>query len=257
MKIERIPLHLKGRLRNNDLHIIGSGPSISEDLLLSLKHKTTFVCNNFCQSGRIVCPSFSPKFICIGDPAYLEPSLADYGGDPSSFYARVFREYPGITILTSIDIGEFIYNKVKGLSDICGKIYTSPFAAHEPPCPAKYHFKLDQWLQPYQNILGMALQFAGYFGASNIYLHGFEHHPLLTYPPTSLKNYFYSEERFIYNHHLHSSATGQVEFFRSAYLVLLQYSQIYSDLLSGGIKVWNATPDTLIMTFPTICMSGK
>jgi hypothetical protein len=250
VKIKKLAKTQKDKHRGEELHIVGSGPSINAELLKSLDRKTTIVCNQFPLYGLEVCRAFSPSYVCIGDPAYCNDAFDEYKGNPTVYFRNFFDNYPGITVLTSSEIGEYILSKVEGIESIYGKIVTSKFAVTDPLIPNTYHLDPSQWLQPYQNILCLALQYGGFFGASLIVLHGFEHTPILKYPPEKSMHYFYSSSSSIYNEKHEGINNGQMEFFRAAYITLSQYQRVLESLKLNEVSVINATPGTLLDIFP-------
>jgi len=158
----------KNIFRNQKHVLIGNGASLNPKILESLKNCITYTCNGFwkgeCHS------SFFPTFYCLGDPAYSNSEL--YPGDLDKFYSGLINKYPFTTILTSQGIAERIIQQTSG-SATKPNILWAPFSERFYD-EHKYSLRLHEALEPFQNVLVLMLQYACYFGAREIELHGFD-----------------------------------------------------------------------------------
>jgi hypothetical protein len=158
----------KNIFRNQKHVLIGNGLSLNPKILESLKNCITYACNEFWEGE---CHnSFFPTFYCLGDPAYADPNL--YPGDLDYFYSGLINKYPYTTILASQGIAERIIQQTSG-STTQPNILWAPFSDSYSD-DHQYSLRLHEALEPFQNVLIFMLQYACYFGAREIELHGFD-----------------------------------------------------------------------------------
>tara|TARA_Y100001970_G_scaffold246015_1_gene313524 strand:- start:6556 stop:7344 length:789 start_codon:yes stop_codon:yes gene_type:complete len=228
-KILKQNLAFKDKYKDEDVFIIGNGPSLDLNYFDTLKDKNLITMNDFHKSDF----SKSLKIIahCSGEPhssnAWTDPSDMIENVNADSFWFNIFD-----------------YKKMSGINTIYKDInYVNP--GFESTAFSK-KIELDKTCFGYETSAQLAIQVAIYMGFKNIYLLGFDHDWLAS---PQYSKHFYSDAKQD-NDMIHQKS--YLELISMCHRIWSIYFNLKVCAELKSAKIYNLSKNSFLDVFPVL-----
>lgn len=258
-KILEKNLKLRGKYSGNRCFIVASGPSVNNIDLGQLRNEYTFVMTEFDKNPQF--DKLLPKFYVIGDSAYFTEGEANYWPTQLKKKSQIMPQ--NTTMILPLSSKPFIEKYKLFANHPLYYIGTQGIFTNNLP----FNIELGQYIPNPKNSVLMCLINAAYMGFSPIYLLGCEHDFLS-------KNIGFGKS-IVYNHSydheiskLDSTNEELLKKYWSPKDLYMTYEKNIANVLQlfknyrffykkvtkthPDIKIYNATPNSFLETFPTI-----